>query len=92
MSWVSWAVLVPTIVLASVLLSRGFLNPRVLGSNLAFLFAGVLCSWIVAPEKALAGTVALSTLVRTALFRLGIEGLFLRHVKMAYLAYAATLW
>ena len=44
------------VVLAVVLLSRGVVNPRVLASNLAFLFAGVLCSWLIAPEKALAGT------------------------------------
>jgi hypothetical protein len=93
MSWVAtWAVIVPTFVLAVVGLSRGHVNPRVLFSNLAFLFAGVVCSWLVAPAKALAGTFVFSALVKSAVARLGVGALVLHYVRMAYLTWVAGFW
>ncbi|KAK4164132.1 hypothetical protein QBC43DRAFT_318147 [Cladorrhinum sp. PSN259] len=91
MSWISWASLVPTLLILSASLAWWFVEPKNARVNLIAAVGLVLFCWAVNPELARQLSYSLYISSVNAIAALGLEVFVVRHARML-LTGAAVVW
>lgn len=91
MSWISWASLVPTLLILSASVAWWFTEPKNARINLIAAVGVVLFCWAVAPDLARQLSYSLYMSSANALAGLGLELFIVRHASML-LTGAAVVW
>ncbi|KAK4465613.1 hypothetical protein QBC42DRAFT_218403 [Cladorrhinum samala] len=91
MSWISWASLVPTLLILSASVAWWFTEPKNARINLIAAVGVVLFCWAVAPDLARQLSYSLYMSSTNALAGLGLELFIVRHASML-LTGAAVVW